>query len=116
LDLRERLPSPFNQQFVRDADAWDGYPAHRADLMGFLKQRAIANVVAVTGDLHSFECGVVRDDPDPAVGTPVLVDFVGAGISSESLFDLFRRMVDTSPLERVFALPDDFSRLVRSQN
>jgi alkaline phosphatase D len=116
LDLRQRLPAPFNQQFVLDADAWDGYPSHRADLVGFLKERAIANVVAVTGDLHSFECGVVRDDPDPSVGTPVLVDFVGAGISSESLYDAFRRELGYPPLDRVFSLPDDFARLMRSQN
>jgi alkaline phosphatase D len=116
LDLSQRLPSPFNRAFVLDADAWDGYPSHRADLMGYLKERGIANVVAITGDLHTFQCGVVRDDPDPARGTPVLVDFVGAGISSESLFDLLKRLLGVPPLDTVFSLPDDFTRLVRGQN
>jgi alkaline phosphatase D len=116
LDLRQRLPAPFNREFVLDADTWDGYPSHRADLMGYLKERGITNVVAISGDLHTFECGVVRDDPDPARGTPVMVDFVGAGISSESLFDRLKRELGNPPLDSVFSLPDDFARLMRSQN
>jgi alkaline phosphatase D len=116
LDLRQRLPSPFNRRFVLDADAWDGYPAHRADLMGYLKDQGIRDVVAVTGDLHAFECGVVRDDPDPGAGTPVMVDFVGAGVSSESLFSSLQRELASSPLGAVFQLPDDFNRLIREEN
>jgi alkaline phosphatase D len=116
LDLRQRLPSPFDREFVLDADTWDGYPSHRAELMGYLKDRGIANVVAISGDLHAFQCGVVRDDPDPARGTPVMVDFVGAGISSESLFDVLKRELGNPPLDSVFSLPDDFTRLARGQN
>jgi alkaline phosphatase D len=116
IDLRQRLREPFNQLFVLDADTWDGYPSHRADLIGYLKGRGIANVVSISGDLHTFQCGVVRDDPDPAQGTPVMVDFVGAGISSESLFDRLKRELGLPPLDGVFSLPDDFARLIRSQN
>jgi alkaline phosphatase D len=116
LDLRQRLREPFNQLFVLDADIWDGYPSHRADLVGYLRERGIANVVAISGDLHAFQCGVVRDNPDQALGTPVMVDFVGAGISSESLFDTLKRAFGLPPLDGVFSLPDDFARLMREQN
>jgi alkaline phosphatase D len=61
IDLRASAPAPYNQQYVVNADAWDGYPSHRAELMGFLKTNNIKNVVAITGDLHAFQCGVVRD-------------------------------------------------------
>jgi alkaline phosphatase D len=116
LDLRQRLPSPFDREFVLDADTWDGYPSHRAELIGYLREHGIGNVVAISGDLHTFQCGVVRDDPDPARGTPVMVDFVGAGISSESLFDALKRELGIPPLDGLFSLPGDFTRLARGQN
>jgi len=71
-------------RLVIDCDAWDGYPAHKHELLAYLRAHGIHNVVAITGDLHAFQCGVVRDDPDPATGVPVIVDFVCAGISSTS--------------------------------
>jgi alkaline phosphatase D len=73
-------------------------------------------VVAVSGDLHAFQCGVVRDNPDPALGTPVMVDFVGAGISSESLAAAVQRELAATPLDSVFALPEDVNRVLREQN
>ena len=58
-----------------------GQSIHKAELLGFLKTQDIRNVIAITGDLHAFQCGVIRDQQDPAAGTPVAVDFVAAGIS-----------------------------------
>jgi alkaline phosphatase D len=116
LDLRGVLPSPLDTVYVVDPDAWDGYPAHKAELLGWLKSQGIANVVAVTGDLHAFQCGVVRDLPDPAVGTPVLVDCVCAGISSASLFSGIKSVTAGTPLENLFGLPDLANRLLREHN
>jgi alkaline phosphatase D len=56
-------------RLVIDCDAWDSYPAHKRELLAYLKEQHIRNVVAITGDLHAFQCGVVRDNPDPATGT-----------------------------------------------
>ncbi|KEH15283.1 phosphodiesterase/alkaline phosphatase D, partial [Medicago truncatula] len=75
-------PQTPGARLVVDCDAWDGYPAHKHELLAYLREHGIHNVVAITGDLHAFQCGVVRDDPDPATGVPVIVDFVCAGISS----------------------------------
>jgi alkaline phosphatase D len=116
LNLCRRLPLPFNREFALDADAFDGCPSHRADLMGYRKERATANVVAIRGDLHTCQCGVVRDESDPAPDTPVMVDFVGAGIIGESLFDALKRLPGVPPLDTLFSLSDDFFRLVRGQN
>jgi alkaline phosphatase D len=33
--------------------------------MGFLRDNAIQNVVALTGDIHAFFAGTVRDDSTP---------------------------------------------------
>lgn len=86
LDLRSIAPAPDNAVFVLDCDAWDGYPSHKADLTSFVKTQGITNVIAITGDLHAFQAGIVRDVPDPATGTPVIIDLMVAGISSRPFF------------------------------
>jgi len=116
LDLRNAAPPPFNALYVVNCDAWDGYPAHRAELMRFLKDEGIRNVVAVTGDLHAFQCGVVRDIPDPAAGTPVLVDFVAAGISSSSFYSYVKAGAAGTPLAPLTASPTLFDAVLRANN
>jgi alkaline phosphatase D len=116
VDLRTLAPPPYNNQYVINADAWDGYPAARADLMGYLKAQSIKNVVAITGDLHAFQCGVIRDNPDPAVGTPVAVDFVTAGISSDSFYHYLRDGAAGTPLTGLVATPQVFDGVVRGHN
>lgn len=97
--------APFFQKFVINADQWDGYRKERAELMQFLVDNAIQNVVAVTGDLHAFFAGTVYNEFKGEVltytdvggnkvetsaaasnGTAAMVDFVTAGVSSTSWF------------------------------
>jgi alkaline phosphatase D len=119
LDLSKLAPSPYDQVYVLNADVWDGYPTARNELMGYLKAQGIGNVVAVSGDLHAFQCGVVRDNPDPAVGSPVMVDFVSAGISSPSYYhevlDQLGRL-GQSKLTELAAVPRALDRLLLNQN
>jgi alkaline phosphatase D len=115
-DLRSIAPPPYNALYVIDCDAWDGYPGHKAELLGYLKDQAIGNVVAITGDLHAFQCGVVRHLPDPAVGVPVLVDFVSAGISSASFYSYVKQGVGASPLAALVATPAGFDSVVKANN
>ena len=116
LDLRGAAPAPFNALYVVNCDAWDGYPSHKADLLGYLKTQAIGNVVAITGDLHSFQCGVVRHLPDVATGTPVLVDFVAAGISSSSFYSYVKAGSAGTPLAALVATPATFDGAMRANN
>ncbi len=116
VDLRAAAPAPYNQLYVANADAWDGYPSHRDELMGYLKAQNIHNVVAITGDLHAFQCGVIRDNPDPAIGTPVAVDFVAAGISSDSFYHYMRDGAVGTPLTPLVASPAVFDGLLRGNN
>ncbi|MES2297796.1 MAG: alkaline phosphatase D family protein [Pseudomonadota bacterium] len=116
VDMRASAPPPYNNLYVVNADAWDGYPAHRADLMGYLKAQNIKNVVAITGDLHAFQCGVIRDNPDPAVGTPVAVDFVAAGISSDSFYKYLHDGAAGTPLVPLVAAPAIFDAVIRGNN
>lgn len=116
LDLRQQAPAPYNALYVVNGDAWDGYPSHKAEILGFLKQQQISNVVALTGDLHAFQCGVVRDGPDTTTGTPVLVDFVAAGISSSSFYSYVKAGAGTTPLAALVAAPAVFDAVIKAHN
>ncbi|GAB3371504.1 alkaline phosphatase D family protein [Massilia agri] len=116
LDLRTQAPAPYNQLYIVNADGWDGYPFYRAELLGHLKAHNVRNVVAITGDLHAFQCGVVYDNQDPATGSPVAVDFVSAGISSSSFYKYLRAGAGTTPLAPLVATPQTFDGVMRMQN
>ncbi|MPW20672.1 alkaline phosphatase [Paraburkholderia sp. CNPSo 3157] len=103
-------------RLVIDCDAWDGYPAHKHELLSYLKEQGIRNVVAISGDLHAFQCGVVRDDPDPASGTPVIVDFVCAGISSTSFYSYMKAAWGGTPLASLVAAPARFDTFLLTNN
>jgi alkaline phosphatase D len=83
--------------------------------MHFIRNERIDNVVAITGDLHAFQCGVVRDQPDPS-GTPVLVDFVAAGISSSSFYSYVKAGAEGTPLAALAATPGLFDAVLRANN
>ncbi len=74
---------------IRNPDAWDGYPAARARLLGHLGAARIPNVVVLTGDVHSSWAMELATDPfdasayDPATGRGALaVELVTPAISS----------------------------------
>jgi alkaline phosphatase D len=95
--LDAALPAAqFFDVFLLNADQWDGYNAERKALMKHLKDNAISNVVALTGDIHAFFAGSVMDDYDAASPVPVMVDLVTAGISSNSFYSYFESVVDSS--------------------
>jgi alkaline phosphatase D len=116
LDLRKAAPPAFDQVYVVNADSWDGYPAHRAELLAWLRSQGIRNVVAITGDLHAFECGVLYDNADPSTGVPVAVDFVSAGISSASFYQYVKARATNSPLADLVSLASLFDDLLRRNN
>jgi alkaline phosphatase D len=86
--------APFFTQFLLNADQWDGFNAERKALMAHLASNNIKNVVALTGDIHAFYAGTVHDDYSAAGGgTPVMVDLVTAGVSSDSFFSYLKDAV-----------------------
>lgn len=93
--IESRLPAiALLDRFILNADQWDGYNAERKNLMAFLKANGVRNVVALSGDIHAFFGGQVMDDYDAASPTPVMVDLVTAGLSSNTLLSSFRSIVD----------------------
>lgn len=76
---------------LMNADSWDGYNTERNELMQFILDNQIANVVALSGDVHAHYAGYVFNDydADPKAQVPVMVELTAAGISSNSVFSFF---------------------------
>ncbi len=88
--LRFRLDTTdvalFSGDLLLSDDAWDGFASERRELMGFLKDNGVRNLVSLSGDHHAHFAGLVLDDFDADSPTPVTADFCAAGISSSSQF------------------------------
>jgi alkaline phosphatase D len=80
-------------------DAWDGYPAERAELLHFIADQQIRNVVVCTGDLHHCFAGVLRPDFTAPESSPVAVEVVGGSISSMNVADILGK--NPTPLARL---------------
>jgi alkaline phosphatase D len=65
-------------------DQWDGYAAERAEILGFVHDRGIGNLVALTGDIHTYLAGNVTTTGRFG-GKGVGTEFVGGSITSQGL-------------------------------
>jgi alkaline phosphatase D len=66
-------------------DAWDGYGYERKQILDFILDNNIQNVVAVTGDIHTFFAGTAYTTGDQSNGRPALPEFVGGSATSLGL-------------------------------
>ena len=71
------------------ADAWDGYPAERREVMEWARQAGINNLISLSGDHHQSFAGLVYEDYEAAEPRPVAVEFSVTGISSTPVFRSF---------------------------
>jgi alkaline phosphatase D len=67
-------------------DNWQGYPREREELLTYIRDRGIKDVVFVTGDIHTFIAGDVRTRMGE--GENVALEFVGGSITSQSLGEI----------------------------
>jgi alkaline phosphatase D len=67
-------------------DSWQGYPQEREELLAFIRDRQIKDVVFVTGDIHIFVAGDVRTNMGD--GDTVAIEFVGGSITSQGLGEI----------------------------
>ena len=61
-------------------DQWDGFPAERAELMTALVD--VPNVIALTGDIHSFGAGYLHPDFLDPFSPRAGVEFISGSVSS----------------------------------
>lgn len=69
-------------------DQWDGYPAERARLLRTLRDNGVKNLVALTGDIHSFAAGYLQPDYGNPLDRPAGVEFVVGSVTSANFGEL----------------------------
>jgi len=90
---------PDAETVVFTTDTWDGYLTERAELMAFLDDNRIRNVVSLSGDNHNSFAGVAcrqydHENADAAAADAVGAEFSVCGISSPSVFQALVQAVD----------------------
>jgi len=81
---------PINiSDIILSSDTWDGYNTERRELMTFLHENNISNVVSIAGDVHAYYAGEVLNNYDSGENniTHSIPEFVCGAISSISQFD-----------------------------
>ena len=74
---------------------WDGWAAERAELMRYLLDHGIENVVAFTGDIHTFFAGYVTTT-GASDGERAATEFIGSSISSPGIPENLGKSVGAS--------------------
>src|SRR5215218_912669 len=66
-------------------DSWDGYGYERKQILDHILDNNVQNVVAVTGDIHTFFAGTAYTTGDQATGRAAFPEFVGGSATSTGL-------------------------------
>jgi alkaline phosphatase D len=66
-------------------DAWDGYGYERKQILDHVLDNNVQNVVAITGDIHTFFAGTAYTTGDQATGRAAFPEFVGGSATSTGL-------------------------------
>lgn len=72
-------------------DQWDGYQAERREISRRIRAAGVENFVTITGDIHTFIAGYVKEDYDDPVNEPpnaVGTAFVCGSVTSSNLLEL----------------------------
>jgi alkaline phosphatase D len=65
-------------------DGWDGFPNEREELMKYIREMKIGNVVSLSGDRHAHYAGLVAENYTVDEPTYVIPDFTNAAVSAFS--------------------------------
>lgn len=66
-------------------DQWDGFTSERSELLEFITQESIPNVVFIAGDVHASFDSLLYGNPDQVQGPPAAVEIVTSSISSTTI-------------------------------
>jgi alkaline phosphatase D len=64
-------------------DSWQGYPREREQLTTFIRDSKVADVIFLTGDIHTFITGDVRTNMGE--GDNVAIELVAGSVTSQGL-------------------------------
>jgi alkaline phosphatase D len=72
---------------VRKLDSWDGYVQPRQRLLDFLAASGPANVVILSGDVHSAWAGYLKQDFTDHLSAPLATEFVAPSLTSRGVLE-----------------------------
>ncbi|PPQ87973.1 hypothetical protein CVT25_001052 [Psilocybe cyanescens] len=76
-----------NESGAFDLDAWDGYRANRARVLGHLYNNKISNTIILSGDSHANWASDLARGYNPTTGAGAIgVEFAGTAVTSGSSF------------------------------
>lgn len=108
--MRFGFDSTFTEHGVPDgiyfSDSWDGYPNERNELMQFIVEQNIANVISLTGDRHAHFAGLVYDNYALDSPFPVMAEIAGASVSAPCRQQLQQRLSGNDPVFAEIAVAD----------
>jgi alkaline phosphatase D len=103
-----------------DLDQWDGYPKEREALLNVIKGAGVKNLVALTGDLHTFLAGYLKPNFDNIFSAPMGVELMVGSISSANLAEDIQSSVDLPscplPAKQFGVPPNALEPLIRLNN
>ena len=111
-----QVPSVDLEDSYLGVDAWQGFPGELSELMSFVKQEGITNLVSCSGDYHTHAAGRLAIDPDAEEPEFVAVDFATTSISSGNLFTGAEASTRESSPFRPFVTYQSGDRLVENFN
>ena len=93
IDLRTQpVPPSFARRFYMNLDGWDGFRNKRDELLTQIAP--LPNVVAISGDLHTFMAGTPWVEQDP---TQKIVEFTGGAVSSSPYRAILLSQIKNDP-------------------
>lgn len=85
------IPFAGAADLVFGTDGWGGFPGELRELMSYIREAGITNVVSCAGDYHVHAAGLITTDPDAEEPVPAIVEIASAGISSTTVYGLLER-------------------------
>jgi len=91
LDLDQIDPDAVPAAFT--IDTWEGYPSEREELLGFMAEAGMTNIVSLAGDNHNSFAGYLARSYEEDTLEPIGAEFSVCGISSTSVWQAMEGIV-----------------------
>ena len=103
-----------------DLDQWDGYGEERKSLLSTFEKAKVENLIAITGDLHTFLAGYLKPDFDNIFASPMGIELMVGSLTSANFEEEIESDVDlpsaTVPAKQFKVAPNLLDPLIRGLN